>query len=256
MAQIRLWRAAAWHTTSRDGGARSAHLLSFGAHYDADRVAVGPLVAHNDEWLPPGTGFAAHPHRDVEIVTWVVAGTLRHDDPGHGASLVSAGEAQWLDAGAGEGVLHAEANAETSPGAPPARFAQSWLRRPWDPDSVATPVATPTEPRYRRVRPDPAALAQGFTVVASGNPAHAGPEVLPLVNAGASLLVARIGATERRALASVSLALVHVVSGAVVLAGDIDVAAGDAAIVTRPDAATLEVVAVDDAEVLAWVFGP
>ncbi len=103
-------------------GIRTRHAFSFSGHYDPDRLRHGPLLACNEEWLAPGAGFAEHPHRATEIVTWVVEGVLEHrDDTGHHA-LVPAGRGQWLSAGSG--VRHTEANGD---GRRPCRFVQMWL---------------------------------------------------------------------------------------------------------------------------------
>ena len=63
---------------TRAEGRTTWHSFSFGAHYDPGNVGFGVLVAHNDERLPPGTGYDDHPHADLEIVTWVLTGALRH----------------------------------------------------------------------------------------------------------------------------------------------------------------------------------
>ncbi len=105
-----------------DDGITSRHAFSFGPHYDPDNLRFGPLVACNEEWLAPGAGFPEHPHREVEIVTWVVEGELaHHDDAGH-TGTVPAGRTQWLSAGSG--VRHSERNAS---GEHPCRFVQMWL---------------------------------------------------------------------------------------------------------------------------------
>ncbi len=90
------------------------HSLSYGAHYDPDNVRFGPIQAINVEHVAPGQRYDSHRHADVEIVTWVLEGTLRHEDStGHGGDIVP-GVAQRLSAGTG--VHHTEANAsETAP---------------------------------------------------------------------------------------------------------------------------------------------
>ena len=70
-----------------------------------DNVGFGNLVAHNDERLPPGTGYADHPHTDLEIVTWVLSGALRHTST-VGSAVIGPGQVQRLSAGAG--VVHSE----------------------------------------------------------------------------------------------------------------------------------------------------
>ncbi|WP_269854120.1 pirin family protein [Streptomyces sp. RPT161] len=103
-------------------GIETRHAFSFGGHYDPENVSFGLLLACNEEYLAPNAGFPQHPHRDVEIVTWVIEGELRHeDDAGHRA-LVREGEIQRLSAGTG--VLHSERNASPDR---PLRFLQMWL---------------------------------------------------------------------------------------------------------------------------------
>ena len=79
-------------------GRTTWHSFSFGAHYDPANVGFETLVAHNDEHLPPGTGYADHPHADLEIVTWVLSGALRHTSEVAEATGDSAGETRFLQA--------------------------------------------------------------------------------------------------------------------------------------------------------------
>ena len=81
-------------------GRTTWHSFSFGAHYDPANVGFESLVAHNDERLPPGTGYADHPHADLEIVSWVLTGSLHHaSDVGTGDT--GPGWVQRLSAGSG-----------------------------------------------------------------------------------------------------------------------------------------------------------
>ncbi|MCQ4082084.1 pirin family protein [Streptomyces sp. RB6PN25] len=123
-------------------GIETWHAFSFGAHYDPANVGFGLLSACNEEHLAPGAGFAEHPHRDVEIVTWVVEGVLEHRDSAGHSGLVRSGQAQRLSAGSG--VRHTERNA----GEGPLRFVQTWLH----------PQAPGGEPRYETV-PEPVSVA-------------------------------------------------------------------------------------------------
>ena len=126
---------------------RTAHAFSFSAHYDPANVSFGALLACNEEQLAPGAGFAAHRHRDTEILTWVLEGALAHrDDHGHEA-VIRPGQLQYLSAGAG--VSHSEVNAVAA--GDPVRFLQFWLQ----------PGEFATEPGYavREVDPEtPSAL--------------------------------------------------------------------------------------------------
>lgn len=117
---VQVRRAADWFVTRGDG-VLSRHCFSFGAHYDPEHTGFGALVACNLEQLEPGAGFPDHPHRGLEIVTWVLEGALRHrDGAGHDA-VVRPGEVQHLRAGTG--VVHAETNAAAGR----TRFVQLWL---------------------------------------------------------------------------------------------------------------------------------
>jgi len=100
----------------------TAHSFSFGAHYDPHNVGFGALVAHNDELLQPSGGYPDHPHVDTEIVTWVLAGALRHRDDQGNDRVVRSGQLQRLSAGSG--VVHSEVG--EGPG--PTRFVQAWVR--------------------------------------------------------------------------------------------------------------------------------
>ena len=116
---------------TRAEGRTTWHSFSFGRFYDPGNVGFGAMVAHNDEELPPGTGYPDHPHRDVEIVTVVLDGALRHTDSSGRETVLGPGEISRTSAGAG--IVHAEV---TEPGVA-TRFVQTWLR----PDE---PGATPS----------------------------------------------------------------------------------------------------------------
>ncbi len=82
--------------------------FSFGDYYDEENMNWGPLRVFNDDVIKVGGGFGAHPHRDMEIVTYVIDGVLEHQDNlGHKAQL-KAGEVQLMSAG--KGIVHAEYN--------------------------------------------------------------------------------------------------------------------------------------------------
>ncbi|RMI45176.1 pirin family protein [Streptomyces triticirhizae] len=104
-----------------DAGVDTRHAFSFGAFYDPDNLRWGQLTACNEERLAPGAGFPPHPHRDVEIVSWVIEGELTHEDDTGATTVVRAGDLQRLTAGSG--VRHSERNE----GDVPLRFAQMWL---------------------------------------------------------------------------------------------------------------------------------
>ncbi len=106
----------------RAEGRVTHHSFSFGDHYDAERLGFGPMVCHDDHLLGSGRGFDTHHHRDLEIVTWVVAGALRHTDSSGSTTVLEAGSVGVLSTG--DGVDHSEHATETGP----CRFIQMWLR--------------------------------------------------------------------------------------------------------------------------------
>jgi quercetin dioxygenase-like cupin family protein len=112
-------RRAAERFVTRSPGVETRHGFSSGPHYDPEHVAHGRLVAHDEHVLAPFGGFDPHKHRDLEVVSWVLAGALVHEEGGR-REVVPAGDLQRMTAG--DGVVHAERAAEQA-----TRFLQLWL---------------------------------------------------------------------------------------------------------------------------------
>lgn len=90
------------------GWLESWHSFSFADYYDPENIRFGSLRVINEDIVQPGTGFDTHGHRDMEILTYVLSGALRHrDSMGHGEDI-NYGEVQVMSAGAG--VQHSEVN--------------------------------------------------------------------------------------------------------------------------------------------------
>ncbi|MFI1796215.1 pirin family protein [Streptomyces sp. NPDC020379] len=197
-----------------EAGIETWHAFSFSGFYDPDNVRFGPLAACNEEHLAPGAGFAEHPHRDVEIVTWVVEGELTHEDSTGRRAVVRPGDLQRFSAGSG--ARHSERNE----GSAPLRFVQMWL----------TPSEADGEPSYELLPrvPDGA---------------------YPLAGAEAVLHVRRLGAGEGGALPDGQWLYVHVVRGRARVEGDV-VSEGDALRLFEAVGVTVE--ALDSAELLIW----
>lgn len=123
---------------TRSSGIYTRHSFSFGEHYDPDNVAFGPLVCHDDHLLGAGAGFSDHSHRDVEIVTWVLSGSLVHRDSAGHDGVVRPGSVQVLSAGSG--VVHSEVAGADGP----TRFVQVWLT-PDEPGGEPTYSITPVD---------------------------------------------------------------------------------------------------------------
>jgi quercetin 2,3-dioxygenase len=100
----------------------SRHSFSFGHHYDEQNTHHGLLLVSNDDIVRAGTGFQTHPHRDMEIVTWVLDGELEHQDSEGHRGLLYPGLAQRMSAGTG--IWHSEMNPR---GDRDVHFIQMWV---------------------------------------------------------------------------------------------------------------------------------
>ncbi|WP_238453774.1 pirin family protein [Micromonospora sp. ATA51] len=123
-------RRAADRFTTRLSWLDSKHSFSFSRHYDPANTHHGLLLVNNDDVVHPGTGFETHPHQDMEIVTWVLRGSLVHQDSTGHSGVIYPGLAQRMSAGTG--ILHSEKNdawrlAGTTPHDDPVHFVQMWV---------------------------------------------------------------------------------------------------------------------------------
>ena len=103
------------------GWLRSKFHFSFAEYYNPDNIQFGVLRVINDDLVNPQTGFGTHPHRDMEIISYVVNGELTHGDSMGNRNTVTRGEIQYMSAGTG--VLHSEHNL----GNDTLRFLQIWI---------------------------------------------------------------------------------------------------------------------------------
>jgi redox-sensitive bicupin YhaK (pirin superfamily) len=85
--------------------------FSFADYHDPARMGFGPLRVWNDDIIQPGTGFPMHPHRDMEIITYVRRGAISHEDSLGNRGRTEAGDVQVMSAGTG--IVHSEYNRET-----------------------------------------------------------------------------------------------------------------------------------------------
>ena len=114
---------------------KSRHTFSFGGFKDPQEMGFSDLRVINEDRIVPGKGFAQHPHRDMEILTYVLQGTLAHRDTLNNSAKIKAGEFQLISAGSG--IEHSEFNASTTQ---PVHLLQIWL----------TPQASRTKPGYQQ----------------------------------------------------------------------------------------------------------
>ena len=104
------------------GWLRSRHSFSFGSHHDPKNTHHGLLLVSNDDIVAAGSGFDTHPHKDMEIVTWVLSGELEHKDSEGNRGLLYPGLAQRMSAGTG--IWHSEMNPSKDQDV---HFVQMWV---------------------------------------------------------------------------------------------------------------------------------
>lgn len=117
------------------GWLQSKHSFSFGSYYDPAHRGHGHLLVINDDVVAPGQGFGTHPHRNMEILSYVLSGTIAHRDSEGNEYQVPAGEFQLMSAGTG--ITHSEFNASDQD---ELRFLQIWI----------TPNVVGTKPGYQQ----------------------------------------------------------------------------------------------------------
>jgi redox-sensitive bicupin YhaK (pirin superfamily) len=226
-------RRAADRFATRIGWLDSKHCFSFGGHYRRDNTHFGLLLVSNDDIVAPGTGFETHPHRDMEIVTWVLSGSLVHQDSEGNSGVIHPGLAQRMSAGTG--ILHSEKNEHDGP----VHFVQMWV----------TPDTPGIDPGYEQLDINAELERGGLVPVASGLRQH--ESAIRIRQRDAALHAARLSAGETVTLPDAPFVHVFVPRGAVVLEGAGELAAGDAARIS--DSAGQRVTAGSDgAEILAW----
>jgi quercetin 2,3-dioxygenase len=190
------------------------HSFSFADYYDPQWMGFRSLRVINDDLVMPGMGFGEHPHRDMEIITYMLSGSLEHKDSMGNGRVIRAGEVQYM--AAGSGVRHSEFNPSKTEAA---HLLQIWIM----------PDANGVKPRYAEKSLRDAATGK-FHLVAS----KSGRDGSIAIHQDADLLLARLEAGQQvvHSLADNRNAWLQVAEGEIVLNGK-TLSGGDAAAISR-----------------------
>lgn len=198
------------------GWLKTYHSFSFADYLDPDNLQWGALRVFNDDVIEAGKGFGTHPHRDMEILTYVLSGELEHKDSMGNVGVVRPGAVQYLSAGTG--ITHSEYNHSSEH---PVHLVQMWV----------LPKAVGLEPRYGQVDYTKEDRLNRWLVIASG---RAGVESKVAIWQDAAAYVARL---EEHSLthdiAPKRYAFLFTASGTVEAGGQ-TLSAGDAARIAGP----------------------
>ncbi len=206
----------------------SHHSFSFGSWHNPNAMGFGPLRVINEDVVQPGRGFGTHPHRDMEIVSYVLSGHLGHRDSEGNNGVIRPGEVQLMSAGTG--ITHSEMNGSNSE---PVHFLQIWL----------FPTEAKTKPRYAQ---KDFGQQPGLTLVASPDGRDGSLVIGSNTDIHRALLTA--GASPTVALRQ-QHAYVHVASGTLDVNGS-RLTAGDG--MSLSDVSTLSLTAHDDVNALIF----
>jgi quercetin 2,3-dioxygenase len=223
----------------------SRHSFSFGHHYDPNNTHFGLLMVSNDDVVKAGSGFETHPHRDMEIITWVLEGSLVHQDSTGHSGLIYPGLAQRMSAGTG--ILHSEKNdswkidPSVRPHEDDVHFVQMWV----------VPDTARITPGYEQLDIAAPLEAGELVVVASGMPKHADDKAISIRQEHAALYAARLRPGATAAVPVAPLVHLFVARGSVELEGAGLLGTGDTARITVGDGQRI-VAGADGAEVLVW----
>jgi len=225
-------RPAAERGRTRLAWLDSYHTFSFNQYFDPEQMGFRALRVINEDFVTPGAGFGTHGHRDMEILSYVLAGALEHRDSTGAGGVVHPGEVQFLRAGSG--ITHSEQNGSASD---PVHFLQIWI----------VPDARALKPAHAQRRFDRAQARSGWALLASRD----GRDDSIGLHQDAELHLCLLAPGDRRSfeLAPGRHAWLQLARGAL-SANGLSLAQGDGARVSEER--RLEIVATGDAELLLF----
>jgi quercetin 2,3-dioxygenase len=214
----------------------SRHSFSFGQHYDPSNTHFGLLLVSNDDIVKPGTGFSTHPHRDMEIITWVLEGQLEHKDSVGNKGIIVPGDAQRMSAG--RGILHSEMN---NSGVSPVHFIQMWV----------LPDTENLEPGYEETNVGSLLNSGQLFPIASGQGLDG---AVRIHQKNATLWGARLQRDNALLLPEAAMAHLYVARGPVHLENAGVLQTGDAVRLTGAGSRRIVNSEEENAEILMWTF--
>jgi hypothetical protein len=219
---------------AQHGWLESWHSFSFSDYYDPKKMGFGSLRVINDDYIAPSAGFPTHPHRDMEIITYVLSGSLAHKDSMGNGSIIQAGDVQKMSAGTG--IQHSEFNPSADT---PVHLLQIWIQ----------PAQRGITPSYAQQNFSVQDKQDKFLLIAA-------PEGAPIpLHQDVKLYAANLSAGSEltHQFAPARTGYLHVATGSIMI-NELTLSAGDA--ITIEDITSITIYTKDQAEILLFDIHP
>jgi len=217
------------------GWLKAKHTFSFADYHNPEMMGFGPLRVINEDRIEPSQGFGTHPHKDMEIVTYIIDGALEHKDSMGNGSVIQAGDVQRMTAGTG--VFHSEFNQSADQSV---HLLQIWI----------LPRKSSLEPGYEQQHFTREDKLNQWRLVASSDGRDASMTVHQGVDLYASVL--EVGSELAHSFAEGHSGYLQIVAGSVAANGE-KLEAGDGVAIHEVD--SLTITAISDAEAILFDMG-